>query len=159
MADLHLRRKLTFHAHGRTLVLVKRANEKIEHRLMMALLWALYLPRYPELRIDVPIGARYRPDLVQLGLDGRPVFWAEAGVVGAEKLHLLCRRYRETHLVFAKWATNPQPFAAMIELALRGVRRPAPVELLGFDAGSARFVSDTGEIAIGFADVARREFG
>ena len=158
MSDLHLRRKLTFHAHGRALVLVKRSNEKIEHRLMMALLWALYLPRYPELRVDVPIGARYRPDLVQLGADGRPIFWAEAGEVGAEKLRLLCARYRDTHLVFAKWAINTQPFAAMIESAMRGVRRQAPVELIGFDADAARFVDATGNIAIQFGDVARREF-
>jgi hypothetical protein len=123
MTDLHLRRKLTFRAHGRTLVLVKRPNEKLEHRLMMALLWALYLPRYPELRIDVPIGARYRPDLVQLGADGRPIFWGEAGEVGMEKLRVLCTRYRDTHLVFAKWATNLQPFATALDAALAGVRR------------------------------------
>ena len=159
MTDLHLRRKLTFHAHGRTLVLVKRSNEKIEHRLMMALLWALYLPRYSDLRVDVPIGARYRPDLVQLGLDGRPIFWAEAGEVGAEKLRLLCARYRDTHLVFAKWAINVHPFADMLESALRGVRRPAPVELLGFDADAARFVDATGNIDIRAQDVARRQFG
>src|SRR5262245_35698195 len=96
---LYLRRKLTFHASGRTLVLVKRSNEMIENRLMMALLWALYLPQYPSLRIDVPIGARYRPDLVELGADGRPVFWGECGEVGLEKLGVLCARYRETHLV------------------------------------------------------------
>ena len=158
MSDRYLRRKLTFHAHGRTLVLVKRSNEKIEHRLMMALLWAIYLPSYPELRIDVPIGARYRPDLVQLERDGRPIFWGEAGEVGAEKLRLLCARYRDTRLVFAKWAINPQPFAAMIEAALRGVRRSAPVELLVFDADAARFVDDTGHITIGFGDVDWRQF-
>jgi hypothetical protein len=158
MSELHLRRKLTFHAHGRTLVLVKRANEKIEHRVMMALLWALYLPHYPDLRIDVPIGARYRPDLVQLGADGSPVFWGEAGEVGADKLRLLCTRYRDTHLVFAKWAINLQPFAGMITAALRGARRTAPIELIGFDAGAARFVDDTGGITIGFSDVSRRRF-
>jgi hypothetical protein len=158
MSDLHLRRKLTFYAHGRTLVLVKRSNEKIEHRLMMALLWALYLPRYPELRVDVPIGTRYRPDLVQLDRNGRPIFWGEAGEVGAEKLRLLCAHYRDTHLVFAKWAINPQPFVAMIEAALRGVRRSAPVELIVFDAETPRFVDGTGRITIGFDDVDRREF-
>jgi hypothetical protein len=31
MTDLRLRRKLSFRAHGRTLVLVKRSNEKIAH--------------------------------------------------------------------------------------------------------------------------------
>lgn len=153
MAERFLRRKLTFQAHGRTLVLVKRAEEKIEHRLMMALLWALYLPRYPQLRVDVPIGARYRPDLVQLAPDGRPEFWGEAGEVGAEKLRTLCARYRDTHLVFAKWAINLQPFTAMLEAALRGVRRTQPAELIGFRADAARFVGDTGQIAIEFGDV------
>jgi hypothetical protein len=156
MADLHLRRKLSFRAHGRTLVLVKRSEEKIEHRLMMALLWALYLPAYPNLRIDVPIGARYQPDLVQLGAGGQPLFWGEAGEVGLEKLRVLCVRYRDTHLVFAKWATNLQPFAAMIDSAVAGVPRRAPIELLGFDADAARFVDAAGQIAIGFEDVIRR---
>jgi hypothetical protein len=158
MNELDLRRKLSFRAYGRTLVLVKRSQEKLEHRLMMALLWALYLPAYPDLRIDVPIGARYRPDLVQIGADGQPVFWGEAGEVGLEKLRSLCARYRDTHLMFAKWATNLQPFAAMIDTALAGVRRSAPTELIGFDADAARFVDSTGQITIGFADVIIRRW-
>jgi len=158
MTDRALRRKLTFSAHGRTLVLIKHANEKLEHRLMMALLWALYLPQYPELRVDVPIGARYRPDLVLLDRDQHPAFWGEAGEVGAEKLRLLCERYRNTHLVFAKWAINLQPVAAQIEAALRGARRAAPVELIGFDADAARFVDPLGAIAIGFGDVDLRRW-
>lgn len=159
MTERALRRKLTFHAHSRTLVLVKHPHEKIEHRLMMALLWALYLPHYPDLRIDVPIGARYRPDLVQLGPDQRPQFWGEAGEVGADKLHALCTRYRDAYLVFAKWANNLQPFAAQIDSALRGARRSAPIDLIGFDADAARFVAPDGTIAIGFNDVERRQYG
>jgi len=158
MTELHLRRKLSFHAHGRTLVLVKRSNEKIEHQVMMALLWALYLPEYPDLRIDVPIGARYQPDLVQLGADGRPALWGEAGEVGLEKLRLLCIRYRDTRLVFAKWAINLQPFANLIDAALAGTRRAAPVELIGFDADAARFVDAIGQIGIGFEDVICRRW-
>ena len=158
MADLYLRRKLTFRAHGRTLVLVKRSNEKFEHQLMMALIWALYLPEYPDLRIDVPIGARYRPDLVQLSADGRPIFWGEAGEVGLEKLRLMCARYRDTHLGFAKWAINLQPFARLVDSALDGACRTAPVDLIGFDAESARFASATGQIVIGFEDVMRRRW-
>jgi hypothetical protein len=156
MSELYLRRKLTFSAHGRTLVLIKHANEKLEHRLMMALLWALYLPQYPELRIDVPIAARYRPDLVQLDPDRRPVFWGEAGEVGAEKLRFLCARYPGTHLIFAKWAANLQPFATQIEMALRNARRSAPIELIGFDADAMRFVGPNGAIAIDPGDVERR---
>jgi hypothetical protein len=113
---------------------------------------------YHDLRIDVPLGARYRPDLVQLGLDGRPVFWGECGEVGLEKLRVLCTRYRETHLAFTKWAINITPFAALIEQAIRGVHRAAPVELIGFDGEAARFVDQTGGIEIGFADVMRRQW-
>jgi hypothetical protein len=158
MTDLYLRRKLSFRAHGRTLVLVKRSNEKIEHCLMMALLWALYLPAYPDLRIDVSIGARYRPDLVQLDALGHPMLWGEAGEVGLQKLRLLCARYSDTHLVFAKWAINLQPFAGLLDSALAGVRRSAPAELIGFDADAARFVDTAGQITIGFADVTRRRW-
>lgn len=158
MSDLSLRRKLTFYAHNRTLVLVKRPIEKVEHRLMMALLWALYLPQYPVLRIDVPINERYRPDLIQLDSHGTPLFWGEAGAVDTEKLHALCTRYRATHLVFAKWATNLQPFTELIDKAVAKVRRSAPVELIGFDADAARFVDVTGHITINFANVQRREW-
>lgn len=70
MSERYLCRKLTFQAHGRTLVLVKRRSEKLEHPLMMALLWALYLPQYPDLRVEVPIGLRYKPELVQLDDQG-----------------------------------------------------------------------------------------
>jgi hypothetical protein len=41
-------------------------------------------------------------------------------------------------------------------LALRGARRAAPVELIGFDADPARFVDATGQVTIDFADVTRR---
>ena len=159
MSDRFLPRKLRFHAHGRTLVELKRANEKPEHRFMMALLWALYLPQYPNLRVDIPIGKRYRPDLVELDPAGQPLFWAEAGAVGQEKLRTLCTRHRETHLVLAKWDTTLTPVAALIERALQGIRRSAPVELIGFPADATRFVDDTGNITITFADVERRSWG
>jgi hypothetical protein len=60
--------------------------------------------------------------------------------------------------VFAKWATNLEPVAALIETALAGVRRTAPVELLGFDAGATRFFAPDGEILVAFEDVERREW-
>jgi hypothetical protein len=44
--------------------------------------WALYLPLYPNLSVEIGVGDRYKPDVVALGEDGRPLFWAEAGQVG-----------------------------------------------------------------------------
>src|SRR3712207_7021918 len=50
----------------------------------------------------------------------------------SEKLRALVRAHRDCHFVFTKWATRLAPFAALVDAALVGVRRTAPVELLGF---------------------------
>ncbi len=159
MIERELRRKLRFRAHGSTLVLIKRPIESIEHVWQKALLWALYLPTYPDLRVEVPLpgASRYKPDL--LALDGeRPRFWGECGVVGLDKLDDLLRRYRGTHFVFSKWNMPTQPFAASIERALRGVRRSAPVELIRFPAEAAAHIEENGEIRIAPQDVERRRW-
>jgi hypothetical protein len=117
-SDLVLRRKLTVRAHGRTLVLVKRPGEGAEHVLMKAVLWALYLPAYPALAVEVPVGDRYKPDLVAAGPDGRPAFWGEAGKVSAQKIRALARRFPDTHFAVAKWTTRLDPHAARVREAL-----------------------------------------
>jgi hypothetical protein len=62
--DLYLRRKLSVHAHGQRLVLVKRPVESTQHVLMKALVGALYLPAYPGLVVEALTAGRYQPDLV-----------------------------------------------------------------------------------------------
>ncbi len=162
VSDRELRRKLTVRAHGQTLVLVKRPVESTEHVLQKALLWALYLPAYPGLRVEVPLpgAGRYKPDL--LAFDGeRPVIWCECGVVSVAKMNALLPRYRATHFVFSKWGFSPHAldaFAGMIDAALHGVRRTAPVELISFDADTVAFVGDGGEIAISKRDVVIRRW-
>jgi len=148
-SDLPLRRKLTLRAHGRKVVFVKRSGESLEHVLMKAFLWAMYLPRYPGLAVEVPIGDRYKPDVVQLDGLGEPVFWGEAGQVGAEKVGALVRRFPRTHLAIAKWAAPLGPFEAIVREALRDQRRAAPIELLSFppDAGE-RFIRDDGAVDV-----------
>ena len=163
MSERELRRKLTFRAHGSTLVLVKRPIESTEHVLQKALLWALYLPSYPDLRVEVPLpgASRYKPDL--LALDGqRPLFWGECGVVSIAKLTDLLDRYRATHFGFSKWDVSPSTldaFAALIEQALKHVRRTAPVELISFPAQAGGFVGENGEISITRAGVEIRRWG
>jgi hypothetical protein len=130
-----LRRKLTVRAHGRTLVLVKRPEESGEHVVQKALLWVRYLPAYPELRVEqhLPFPSRYKPDLYALDATGqRPVFWGECGVVSADKLRALLRGHPGCHFAFSKWNARLDLFAALVDDALAGVRRTAPVELLGF---------------------------
>jgi hypothetical protein len=155
-----LRRKLTVRAHGQTLVLVKRPIESAEHVLQKALLWALYLPQYPDLRVEValPTPSRYKPDLLALDNQQQPHFWGECGVVSLAKLRFLLNRYRRTHFVFSKWNTRLDPFAELIEDALERTRRVASVELIGFDASAADAITADGTITITEKDVEARRW-
>jgi hypothetical protein len=156
-SPLPLRGKWTFQAHGRRLVFAKKAEESEAHVLMKAFLWALFLPDYPNVQVEVPVGDRYKPDLVALDSDGNPAFWAEAGYVGERKLRRLVR-VRGLHLALGKWNARLDPFARMIETALKGVRRRAPVELIGFPADAAdRFIRGR-EIQLDPAALERRRF-
>ena len=145
-----LRRKLTVRAAGRTLVLVKRPGESEEHVAQKALLWGLYLPAYPALRVEVPLpsGGRYKPDLLALDGAGAPTFWGECGHTGVDKLRTLLARHRATHFVFSKWGVSIAPFAAFIDDALDGVPRAAPVELLGFPDDADRFIDEDGVVRV-----------
>jgi len=152
--DLLLRRKWTFKAHGRQVVFVKRSKEHASHVLMKALLWALYLPDYPHLSVEIFVGDRYKPDIVACGLDGSPLFWGEAGKVGVEKIRMLARRYRNTHFALAKWDMQLTPFITLVRDALAGFRRTAPFDLLSFPADSAeRFIDAHGCIHLTHTEV------
>lgn len=159
-SDLLLRRKLTLRAHGRQVVFVKRHHESLEHVLMKAFLWALYLPAYPDLAVETAVGDRYKPDVVALDAHGEPRFWGEAGRVGAGKLASLLRRHRATHFAFAKWSAALTPHAALIEAALEGRPRQAPVDLVAFPGDSAeRFLTPEGRLCLTHADLTWRRFG
>ena len=152
--DLELRRKWTFRAHGKQVVFIKKALESDIHVLTKAFLWALFLPDYPHLAVEIPIGDRYKPDLVQFDDDGRPVFWGEAGRVGQRKMQTLIRRFQNTHLVFAKWNMNLQPFRRLVDKAIRSAPRSAPIDLISLPADSAeRFIRLDGAIQISFQDL------
>ena len=156
----HLRRKLTFRAHGQQVVFIKRKQERIEHVWMKAFLWAFYLDTYPGASVEVDIPSRYKPDVVAMDRRrGRPVFWAEAGHVPADKLAHLASHYPDTHLAFAKWDTGLDPFVAMIQEALTGARS-APIDLWRFPPDSAeRFVDAQGYVRVDPEHATRRRMG
>lgn len=131
-------------------MLIKRPIESAEHVIQKALLWALYLPRYPALRVEVPLPqpSRYKPDVLALDELQEPVFWGECGEVHTEKLRFLLSRHHRTHFVFSKWDTRLDPFAALITKALPQSGRAAPVELIGFPAVAAEWIADDGTISI-----------
>jgi len=159
VSDLHLRRKFTFLAHGQKAVFIKKPVESTEHVLMKAFLWTLYLPQYPDIGIEVAIGNRYKPDLVALDSSGTPLFWGEAGRVGARKMHTLVSRYRYTHFVFAKWDARLNPYARQIEKATAVGSRKAPVDLISFPMDSdKRFIDHQGRLVLDLADVTWQHF-
>jgi hypothetical protein len=154
--DLKLRRKWTFRAHGKQMVFTKKTLESDIHVLMKAFLWALFLPDYPDLSVEIQIGDRFKPDLVQLGDGGIPVFWGEAGRVSLRKTKALVHRFRYTHLVFAKWNMNLVPFRQILKKETGSDRRLAPIDLISFPAESGeRFIHRDGTIQINFRDVNR----
>lgn len=145
-----LRRKLTLRAHGQSLILVKQPQEKDAHVLMKAFLWALYLPLYPELRVEVPADRRFKPDVLALSGD-QPVFWAEAGAVSPQKYRYLLRHLPHTHFAFARWGLRLPLHVERLQQELVGIRRHAPVDVLVFpEDAEARFIQD-GEIQLDFA--------
>ena len=153
-SDLMLPRKWTLRAHGIQVVFVKKPNERSAHVIMKALLWALYLPQYPDMAVEVRIGDKYKPDVVRLDAEGYPVFWGEAGAVSAAKIASLVRRYRDTHFVMSKWDTRLDPYATLVRKALTGVQRSAPFDLIRFPADSAaRFIGEKGHVRITFDDL------
>lgn len=164
-SDLALRRTLTVRspADGEKLVLVKKRGESIEHVLMKAALWALYRPVYPDVRVEVPIGDAYKPDLVALapppgGLaygDAGPVFWGEAGKVSAQKWASLLRRFPDTHFALTRWNERLAPHAAIIQKALDDRPRRAPIDLIRVPADVERHLQRDGTFDLTVADVER----
>ena len=145
-----IRRKYTLRAHGKQVVLVKRVNEQNSRVIMKAFLWALYLPVYPEISVEVSIGDRYKPDLVALDSHGRPTFWGEAGELGVAKIRSLLRRHRGTHFAIAKWNVPLSPFLQIVKNILADIERESPLDLIRFPVESVtRYIDERGEIHIG----------
>lgn len=145
--------KLTIRAGGRKVVLVKQAWESERHVLLKALVFGLYVGAHPALAVERAIGHRFKPDLVALGPDGRPAFWAECGDTGREKLAHLARALPATHLVLARQVGSLAPFEAIARAALEQTRRTAPVDLLNVPADADRYLGADGRITIGFENV------
>ncbi|MCU0514464.1 MAG: hypothetical protein MUE40_18070 [Anaerolineae bacterium] len=158
------RRRWRLRAQGRAIVIVQGTREKLEHPLMKALLWALYLPQYPGATVEVAIGDRYKPDVVALAPDdgrcrpGTPIFWGEAGSVGRDKLAALVKRYPETHFAIGKWDTALHHPADLLRQVLHGVKRRAPVDLISFPAAALECIDADGHIHITHADVLWQRF-
>ena len=87
---------------GERVRLWKRVGESYEHVLMKALGYAMFAPEFPELKIEHPVGLRYKPDLVAQDEHGRFRFWGECGQVTVKKLAWLLKHASVRRLVVFK---------------------------------------------------------
>ena len=101
----------------------KHRGETLQHVLVMAVLWKLFRPEYPHMRIDTDIGDddSYIPDVVATKTKinnntdnpsqatttivdkDAVVFWGESGRMSVTKACALCRRYPNAHIVQCRW--------------------------------------------------------
>lgn len=157
-SELLLGGKYTFRVGGQKLVVVKKPVEHLRHVVMKALLWALYLPSYPYLRVEVPIGYKYKPDLVQLGSES-PLFWGEAGRIGNQKLKRVLHRFPGTHFAFSVWGSSVASMGTRIRRQIRAIHRQAPIDLIRFPEDAAsRFIDPRGTIRVRHNDLEWRRF-
>src|SRR5215212_1020980 len=95
---------------GRRVRLWQRRGESYGHVLMKALGYAMFAGRYPNLEIELPVGLRYKPDLVSRNEaeGGRPRagarfrFWGECGMVSMRKVAWLLKHGDAERLVLFK---------------------------------------------------------
>ena len=165
MDSLLLQGKWRLRAHGRSLVLAKRAGEKPSHVWLKGLLWALYLPHYPNILVEVALGHRYKPDLVSFAQDyqrcpqARPVFWAEAGQVTLDKLASLVRQFPDTHFAVAKWGPLGN-WENHLEQLLQSSRLRNRFDLLNFQGESPlQYLDPKGSIAVSLDQVLVKRWG
>ncbi len=104
---------------GRRVRLWQRRGESYGHVLMKALGYAMFAREYPNLEIELPVGLRYKPDLVSLGGAGggapragaRFLFWGECGMVSMRKVAWLLKHGDTERLVLFKIGCGVRAYA------------------------------------------------
>ncbi|HEX8559303.1 MAG TPA: hypothetical protein VF668_14450 [Pyrinomonadaceae bacterium] len=99
-----------FELAGRRVRLWQRRGESYGHVLMKALGFAMFAREHPNLEVELPVGLRYKPDLVALNDAGggppragaRFLFWGECGAVSMRKVAWLLKHGDTERLVLFK---------------------------------------------------------
>jgi len=147
----HLARRYNLRICGYNVIFYKTEFETDEHIIQKALVYALYAPTYGQLLVDVDANDKYRPDLVKFDDCRMPVFWAECGKISVNKVIKLAKKYRDTHLVFAKPERELERFANEVREELSDIRRDKPIDMLGLPVdGAERFFDSDGNVIFTF---------
>ena len=134
---------------GRRVRLWQRRGEGYGHVLMKALGYAMFAPEYPNLEVELPVGLRYKPDLVSLNDAGggapragaRFLFWGECGMVSMRKVAWLLKHGDTERLVLFKIGCGVRAYARelrdSVEPRYRDAGRLALVNFVDDIAGRA----------------------
>src|SRR4051812_31622926 len=140
-----------FELAGRRVRLWQRRGESYGHVLMKALGYAMFVGEYPNLEIELPVGLRYKPDLVSLneGEGGRPRagarfhFWGECGMVSMRKVAWLLKHGDAERLVLFKIGSGVKAYTSerrdAVEPRYRGRGR---LSLVNFKADIADLAAE-----------------
>lgn len=103
-----------FNLAGRRTRLWRRTGESYGHVLMKALAYAMFVEKYPNLKIETTIGLRYKPDLISLSQKGEYAFWGECGQNSIRKTKWILKHTRTEKLVLFKIAINAAQFVKQL---------------------------------------------
>ncbi len=111
----------------------QRVGESYGHVLMKALGYALFVPEYPALEIEVKVGLRYKPDLVARNDGGEFKFWGEAGANSLRKTAWLLKHARVERLALFKIGQNVNQLVEQLRAEIPAkYRPPGRVVLINF---------------------------
>jgi len=128
-----------FELAGRRVRLWQRRGETYEHVLLKALGFAMYVPEYPRLEIEVSVGLRYKPDLVALNESVTPragarfLFWGECGLVSMRKVAWLLKHGDAERVVLFKLGRAADPLVRELRAAVgQRYREGGRLQLVNF---------------------------
>lgn len=144
--SLHL-----FELAGRDVRLWQRVGETYNHVLLKALGYAMFVGDYPRLEIELPVGLRYKPDLVELNeatgggprTGARFSFWGECGLVTMRKVAWLLKHGDTERLLLFKIDCGVKPFVRELRASVEPrYRERGRLTLVNFVAGITTLASD-----------------
>ncbi len=133
--------KYTFDLEGprlkrKKLILVKTDSETRFHIILKVLGYILFYD--PRLRVEVPVGMTYKPDLVIEDETGKPELWIDCGYVPVKKASSLPKKLKNTRIVLIKKTRREmENFRNLLKDRVEG-----HLEFLAFDPG---FVEEAAE--------------
>src|SRR5919202_1014481 len=135
-----------FELAGRRVRLWQRPGETFGHVLLNALGYAMFVGEYPGLEIELPVGLRYKPDLVAPNDSGggRPrsgarfLFWGECGLVTMRKVAWLLKHGDAERVVLFKLNCGVRPLVQELRDAVEPrYREGGRLQLVNFAADVA----------------------